>query len=272
MQKLLLSALALGLVACPKPSGTNNPKASVESFAASAAVCKFTAAPPAIEVDECDYYVENILKIDGMCAKGEVMVSAEGIGMGGESQFEQLVNVSDKLQITVYQFEAEEAFHSFLVVRDLTAMKLFYYPLGIAEKTEIGTNGGELTVTPLKVAQLIPGGVSEVLVTVTHDFHLGNYSDNSFEGDTATAESVLWLGGPEPVWLGAATTATEHYLGPLVDDTEGPTPVSVKGGAKVEWSATGATISAISGQKSSAKEGSYSYGSLPSACLGQVKM
>ena len=272
MQKLLLSALAVGLVACPKPSGTNSAAASPESFSTSADECKLTAAPLDVEADECDYYAKNILKLDGTCAKGEAVASDDGTVVGGESQSEQLVNVMEKLQITVYQFEEESAFHSFLVVRDLKAMKLFYYPLGIAEKSEVGTSGGELTVAPLKVTQLIPGGAPEVVVTVTHDFHLGSYGNNTLEGDTVTAEAVLWLSGPEPVWIGAATTSKEHYAGPLVDDVEGPTPVSEKSGAMIEWSATGAKISALAGQQSTAKEGSYSYGKLPNACLGQVKM
>lgn len=276
MQTRWIAASLFLFAACPKPSGPNEPAAGKASYRATADACRFTQAPLLPEQDECDWYVQQVIKPtygEPTCEKEEVVTSAEGQVEGGGSKITQLVNVG-KHQLALYQYaqwheEGGSTTHVFAVVRDIPSKQLYYYPLGTAENPGVGYMGGDFSAKA-EAKALIPGGVEEVVFTLSEDFHDGDYSNNSTEGQKREGQAVLWL-GPEPVWVGAVSTEIEDYTGPMIEEDGAPPYKGVRRAVTVSWSTTGAEIGAVAGVPAPEKTGSFAYGALPHQCPAQIR-
>lgn len=210
---------------------------------------------------------------------GEVVVDAAGTPAGGDPTTKIVHTLPDGLRVAHFRVQnwleaggSSDEVH--LAV--LHADRWYTTRLGEAHNPGLGYIGASFDVDKLELHDAVTGGRPELVITMSAEYHDGDYSENTTEGTSRRDVAVLGLDGDTPRWLGTFTVHTAEDTGPMIDGE--PSSGEVKHSEhNIDYRLDPATaeveLIAITGQTPSTPPGRYKLGALPAACpdaLGYV--
>ncbi len=210
---------------------------------------------------------------------GEVVVDAAGTPMGGDPTSKIDHTLPDGVRIAHFRVQSwmeaggsSDEVYLAVLHRD----RWYTTRLGEAYNPGLGYIGASFDVEKIEVQDVITGGRPELVITMSAEYHDGDYSENTTEGTSRRDVAVLGLDGDAPRWLGTFTVHNADDTGPMIDGE--PSDGAVKHSENnVDYRLDPATgevvLIAITGQTPSTPPGRYKLGALPAACpeaLGYV--
>jgi tetratricopeptide (TPR) repeat protein len=203
---------------------------------------------------------------------GEVVVDAAGTPAGGEPTTKIALEVAGGIKVAhfdIHHWLESGGSEDVTYLAVLYADRWFVTSLGSAYNPGVGYIGESFTVEAIEARDLVPGGRPELVLTLGHDRHDGDYGDNTTEGTSARMVAVLGLDGEAPRWLGAFKVSVVDETGPMLEGEPSEGPVT-RSEHKVDHRFDAASgeveLIAAAGFEPVSAPGRFKLGALPAAC------
>ncbi len=203
---------------------------------------------------------------------GEIVVDAAGTPAGGEPTTKIALEIPGGIKVAHFEVHnwlesggSEDVTHLAVLYAD----RWFVASLGSAYNPGVGYIGESFIVEAIEAKDLVPGGRPELVLTLAHDRHDGDYGDNTTEIRSERLIAVLGLDGEAPRWLGAFKVSSVDETGPMLEGepSEGPVTRSER---KVDHRFDAASgeveLIAAAGFEPVSAPGRFKLGALPAAC------
>ena len=209
---------------------------------------------------------------EGDTEPGEVAVDAAGTMAGGEPRTKIDAELAGGIRVahfTVSHMMESGGAEDVTYVAVLYADRWSYAALATAYNPGVGYIGESVEVRSVEVKDVVPGGRPEVVVTLTHDRHDGDYGINSTENDSSRQVAVLSVEGEAPRWLGAFAVSVVAETMTMIEGEPSdvvPSRKERQTGLSFETATGEVVLAAVPGFEPASAVGRFKLGEVAAAC------